>query len=134
MRRFVATAVKRASPLTLAEFRAAVDEYATDATLSQVVAGSSEKARMLLAEMPMGLAKAQALAAPELFQVKQALAEKTTPKLLAAIVEAFCDSVRVPNRPDDADIIEVADVFTNTHPHDSIKDFILGRVFKNAEH
>ena len=87
---------------------------------------------MLLAEMPVGLAKA--LAVPELFQVKQALAEKTTLKLLAAIVEAFCDSVRVPNRPDAADIIEVADVFTNTHSHDSIKDFILGHVFKNAEH
>ena len=97
----------------------------TDATLSQVAGGSSEKARMLLAEMSVGLTKAQALAAPKLFQVKQAVGEKTTLKLLAVIVKSFCDSIRVPNRPDAADIIEVADVLMNTYTHDSIKDFIL---------
>ena len=102
----------------------------TDATLSQVAGGSSEKARMLLAEMSVGLTKAQALAAPKLFQVKQTVGEKTTLKLLAVIVKAFCDSVRVPNRPDAADIIEVADVLMNTYTHDSIKDLLLA--FKDA--
>ena len=102
----------------------------TAATLSQVAGGSSEKARMLLAEMSVGLTKAQALAAPKLFQVKQAVGEKTTLKLLAVIVKSFCDSVRVPNRPDAADIIEVADVLMNTYTHDSIKDLILA--FKEA--
>jgi len=101
-----------------------------DATLSQVAGGSSEKARMLLAEMSVGLTKNQALAAPKLFQVKKAVGEKTTLKLLAVIVKAFCDSVRVPNRPDAADIIEVADVLMNTYTHDSIKDIILA--FKEA--
>ena len=102
----------------------------TDATLSQVAGGPSEKARMLLAEMSVGLTKAQALTAPKLFQVKKVVGEKTTLKLLATIVKAFCDSVRVPNRPDAADIIEVADVLMNTYTHDSIKDIILA--FKEA--
>lgn len=102
----------------------------TDATLSQVAGGGSEKARMLLAEMSVGLTKAQALAAPKLFQVKKHVGEKATLKLLAVIVKAFCDSVRVPNRPDAADIIEVADVLMNTYTHDSIKDIILA--FKEA--
>ena len=58
----------------------------TDATISKVAGGSSEKARMLLAEMSVGLTKAQALAAPKLFQVKKAVGEKATLKLLAVIV------------------------------------------------
>ncbi len=102
----------------------------TDATLSQAAGDSNGKARMLLAEMSVGLTKAQALTAPKLFQFKKAFGEKTTLKLLAVIVKAFCDSVRVPNRPDAADIIEVADVLMNTYTHDSIKDIILA--FKEA--
>lgn len=102
----------------------------TDTTLSQVAGNTSAQARMLLAEMSVGLTKAQALTAPKLFQVKKVVGEKTTLKLLATIVKAFCDSVRVPNRPDAADIIEVADVLMNTYTHDSIKDIILA--FKEA--
>jgi citrate lyase beta subunit len=85
---------------------------------------------MILAEMSVGLTKAQALDAPKIFRVKKNLGERNTLKLLAAIIKSFCDSVRVPNRPDAADIIDVADVLMNTYTHDSIKDIILA--FKEA--
>jgi hypothetical protein len=101
-----------------------------DATLSQVAGSNTEKTRMILAEMSVGLTKAQALEAPKIFKVKQKLGERNTLKLLAVIIKSFCDSVRVPNRPDAADIIEVADVLMNTYTHDSIKDIILA--FKEA--
>jgi hypothetical protein len=102
----------------------------TDATLSQVASSSDEKTRMILAEMSVGLTKAQALDAPKIFQVKKKLGERSTLKLLAVIIKSFCDSIRVPNRPDAADIIEVADVLMNTYTHDSVKDIILA--FKEA--
>ena len=49
----------------------------------------------------------------------------TTLKILAVVLKSFVDSVRVPNRPDAADIIEMADELMNTYSHDSIKDIIL---------
>src|SRR5690606_18370591 len=46
-------------------------------------------------------------------------------KLLVVILRAFVDSVRVQDKPDAADILEIADTLAQTYTHDSLKDIIL---------
>lgn len=85
----------------------------------------SPEARQVLAEVSVGLTVAQAAAAPKLFQLRRQLGEQTLVKLLVLILRAFVDSLRVPDKPDAADILELADTLTQTYTHDSLKDIIL---------
>lgn len=81
----------------------------------------------MLADMSVGLTKAQALAAPKIFQLRRTLpdGEKTVVKLLVVVLRAFVDSIRVPDKPDAADLIDLADTLAQTYTHDSIKDILL---------
>lgn len=80
---------------------------------------------MILAELSVGLTPAAAATAPKLFQIKRQLGEATVVKLLVVILKAFVDSLKVPTKPDAADIIELADTLAQTYTHDSIKDIVL---------
>ncbi|TYZ12764.1 hypothetical protein FY528_05365 [Hymenobacter lutimineralis] len=75
--------------------------------------------------MSVGLTITQAAAAPKLFQLKRDYGEEVVVKLLVVILRAFVDSVRVAEKPDAADILELADTLAQTYTHDSIKDIIL---------
>ncbi len=83
------------------------------------------EARALLAEVSVGLTLAQAAAAPKLFQLQRQLGERALVGLLVLILRAFVDSLRVPDKPDAADILELADTLAQTYTHDSLKDLIL---------
>ena len=41
------------------------------------------------------------------------------------VLRAFVDSLRVPDKPDAADLLELADTLAETYTHDSLKDIIL---------
>lgn len=79
----------------------------------------------MLADIGIGLTKAQALAAPKIFQLAHRLGEREVVKLLVVILRAFVDSLRVKEKPDAADLITLADDLARTYTHDSIKDIIL---------
>ena len=81
--------------------------------------------RELLAEMSFGLTKQVALAAPKIFQLNHRLGEQAVVKLLVAVLRAFVDSLRVKDKPDVADIMELAETLALTYTHDSIKDIML---------
>ncbi|SNR52863.1 hypothetical protein [Hymenobacter mucosus] len=97
----------------------------TAATLEQLVTVSDERPRLLLARMSVGLDYAQAAQARKIFQVQRSIGEGETLKLLAVIFKAFVDSVRVPHKPDAADLIELAETVMRKYSHDSLKDIIL---------
>ncbi|MET4104746.1 hypothetical protein [Hymenobacter sp. UYP22] len=109
-------------------------------TSSHLAATPNPAARLVLAELSVGLTPAQAAAAPKLFQLKWKLGEEVVVKLLVIILRAFVDSVRVADKPDAADILELADTLAHTYTHDSVKDIILalkqarttGTIFFNA--
>lgn len=82
-------------------------------------------ARALLAEVSVGLTPALAAQAPKLFQLRRQLGEAVLLKLLVVVLRAFVDSLRVPDKPDAADILEMADTLTHIYTHDSLKDIIL---------
>ena len=86
---------------------------------------SDERPRLLLARMSVGLDYAQAAQARKIFQVQRSIGEGETLKLLAVIFKAFVDSVRVPHKPDAADLIELAETVMRKYSHDSLKDIIL---------
>ena len=79
----------------------------------------------MLADVSIGLTPALAHAAPKLCQLNRTLGPKTVVKLLVVVLRAFVDSVRVPDKPDAADLIELADTVAQTYTHDSLKDIIL---------
>ena len=79
----------------------------------------------MLADIGIGLTKAQALAAPKIFQLSRRLGEREVVKLLVIVLRAFVDSLRVKDKPDAADLIALADDLARTYSHDSIKDIIL---------
>ena len=79
----------------------------------------------MLADISIGLTPAQALAAPKLFQLSHRLGEREVVKLLVVILRAFVDSLRVKEKPDAADLIELAGTLAQTYTHDSLKDIIL---------
>ena len=83
------------------------------------------EARALLAEVSVGLTLAQAAAAPKLFQLQRQLGDRALVGLLVLVLRAFVDSLRVPDKPDAADILELADTLAQTYTHDSLKDLIL---------
>lgn len=93
--------------------------------MRELASTPSPEARALLAEVSVGLTVAQATAAPKLFQLRRQLGEPTLVKLLVLILRSFVDSLRVPDKPDAADILELADTLAQTYTHDSLKDLIL---------
>ncbi|MDO7848680.1 hypothetical protein Q5H92_20105 [Hymenobacter sp. M29] len=93
--------------------------------MRELASTSSPEARALLAEVSVGLTVAQATAAPKLFQLRHRLGETVLIKLLVVMLRAFVDSLRVPDKPDTADILELADTLACTYTHDSLKDIIL---------
>ena len=93
--------------------------------MRELASTPSPEARALLAEVSVGLTVAQAAAAPKLFQLRCRLGETVLIKLLVVVLRAFMDSLRVPDKPDAADILELADTLAHTYTHDSLKDIIL---------
>ncbi|GAB2874066.1 hypothetical protein [Hymenobacter ruber] len=93
--------------------------------MRELASTPNPEARALLAEVSVGLTVAQAVAAPKLFQLRHRLGETVLTKLLVVVLRAFMDSLRVPEKPDPADILELADTLTHTYTHDSLKDIIL---------
>ena len=79
----------------------------------------------MLADIGIGLTRAQALAAPKIFQLNHRIGEREVVKLLVLILRAFVDSLRVKDKPDAGDLIALADDLSRTYTHDSIKDIIL---------
>ena len=79
----------------------------------------------MLADISIGLTKAQALAAPKIFQLTHRLGEREVVKLLVVVLRGFVDSLRVKEKPDAADLIELASNLVTTYSHDSLKDIIL---------
>ena len=93
--------------------------------MRELASTPNPEARALLAEVSVGLTVAQAVAAPKLFQLRHRLGETVLIKLLVVVLRAFMDSLRVPDKPDAADILELADTLAHTYTHDSLKDIIL---------
>ena len=93
--------------------------------MRELASTPNPEARALLAEVSVGLTVAQAAAAPKLFQLRHRLGETVLVKLLVVVLRAFMDSLRVPDKPDAADILELADTLAHTYTHDSLKDIIL---------
>lgn len=93
--------------------------------MRELASTPNPEARALLAEVSVGLTVAQAVAAPKLFQLRHRLGETVLIKLLVVVLRAFMDSLRVPDKPDAADILELADTLAHTYSHDSLKDIIL---------
>jgi hypothetical protein len=79
----------------------------------------------MLADISVGLTRDVALSAPKIFQLNRTLGQREVVKLLVMILRAFVDSLRVPEKPDAADLLELADTLAETYTHDSLKDFIL---------
>ncbi|ALW86887.1 hypothetical protein AUC43_18470 [Hymenobacter sedentarius] len=79
----------------------------------------------MLADIGLGLTRAQALAAPKIFQLNHRIGQREVVKLLVLILRAFVDSLRVKEKPDAADLITLADDLARTYTHDSVKDIIL---------
>ncbi|GAA3923263.1 hypothetical protein [Hymenobacter algoricola] len=94
-------------------------------TIRELAGTPNPEARALLAELSVGLTPAQAAQAPKLFQLRRQLGEAVLVKLVVIILRAFMDSLRVPDKPDAADILEMADTLAHTYTHDSLKDIIL---------
>ena len=95
------------------------------ATTSALARGSTPELREMLADMSVGLTKAQAVAAPKIFQLNRTIGPREVVKLLVVVLRAFVDSIRVPDKPDAADLIDLADTLAQTYTHDSIKDILL---------
>ncbi|MCR5888362.1 hypothetical protein LRS06_11420 [Hymenobacter sp. J193] len=94
-------------------------------TIRELAGTPNPEARALLAELSVGLTPLQAAQAPKLFQLRRQLGEAVLIKLLVIILRAFLDSLRVPDKPEAADILELADTLAYTYTHDSLKDIIL---------
>lgn len=93
--------------------------------MRELASTPNAEARALLVEVSVGLTVRQAAAAPKLFQLRRQLGEQVLIKLLVVILRAFIDSLRVPDKPDAADILELADTLAQTYSHDSVKDIML---------
>ena len=93
--------------------------------MRELASTPNPEARALLAEVSVGLTMAQAMAAPKLFQLRHRLGETVLIKLLVVVLRAFMDSLRVADKPDAADILELADTLAHMYTHDSLKDIIL---------
>ena len=94
-------------------------------TIRELASTPNPDARALLAELAVGLTITQAAQAHKLFQLRKQVGETVLIKVLVVILRAFVDSVRVQDKPDAADILEMADTLAQTYTHDSLKDIIL---------
>lgn len=98
---------------------------AAAATIRELAQATTPAIRELVADVSVGLTREAAIAAPKIFQLTRALGQREVVKLLVIILRAFVDSLRVPTKPDAADLMELADTLAETYTYDSIKDFIL---------
>ncbi|MFD1469904.1 hypothetical protein ACFQ48_16875 [Hymenobacter caeli] len=95
------------------------------ATTRELARATTPEIREMLADVSVGLTREVALTAPKIFQLNRSIGQREVVKLLVMILRAFVDSLRVPEKPDVADLLELADTLAETYTHDSIKDFIL---------
>lgn len=98
---------------------------AAAATTRELARATTPAIREMLADISVGLTREVALTAPKIFQLNHRLGPREVVKLLVMILRAFVDSLRVPEKPDAADLLELADTLAETYTHDSLKDFIL---------
>jgi hypothetical protein len=98
---------------------------AAAATTRELARATTPAIREMLADISVGLTRDVALSAPKIFQLNRTLGQREVVKLLVMILRAFVDSLRVPEKPDAADLLELADTLAETYTHDSLKDFIL---------
>ncbi|SHK70836.1 hypothetical protein [Hymenobacter psychrotolerans] len=100
--------------------------FTSSSTLGALVSQpTTEATAILVAQLSVGLTIEQAAAAPKLFQLSRQYGEDEIRKLLAVILRAFVDSVRVPDKPTVADILDLADTLLLTYSHDSLRDIVL---------
>ncbi|MBB4600928.1 hypothetical protein HNQ93_001711 [Hymenobacter luteus] len=100
--------------------------FTSNSTLGVLVSQpTSEATAILVAQLSAGLTLEQAAAAPKLFQLSRQYGEDEIRKLLAVILRAFVDSVRVPDKPTPADVLDLADTLLQTYSHDSLRDIVL---------
>jgi hypothetical protein len=86
---------------------------------------NSDELREMVTDLSLGLTRPLAAAAPKIFQLNHRLGPATVVKLLVVVLKTFADSVRVPDKPTPAELMEVAEVLASTYTHDSIKDIVL---------
>ncbi len=98
---------------------------AAAATTRELARATTPAIREMLADISVGLTREVASTAPKIFQLNRTLGPREVVKLLVIILRAFVDSLRVPEKPDAADLLELADTLAETYTHDSLKDFIL---------
>jgi hypothetical protein len=79
----------------------------------------------MLSDMSVGLARPAAAAAPKIFRLNVTLGPEVVVKLLVVILRSFVDSLKVADKPDAADLIDLADDLARVYTHDSLKDIIL---------
>lgn len=96
-------------------------QHATTAELAR----GHQDTRTMLADMSVGLARPAAAAAPKIFRLNVTLGAEVVVKLLVVVLRAFVDSLKVADKPDPADLIDLADDLARVYTHDSLKDIIL---------
>jgi hypothetical protein len=92
--------------------------------MRELALGHSD-ARMMLADMSVGLSRPVAAAAPKIFRLNHTLGPEVVVKLLVVILRAFVDSLKVADKPEPADLIDLADDLARVYTHDSLKDIVL---------
>lgn len=61
----------------------------------------------------------------KLFQTKKAIGEQLLDKMVCAILVAFTDSLKIKEKPDGAEIYEMAVIWIDKASHESLNDLIL---------
>jgi hypothetical protein len=79
----------------------------------------------MLSDMSVGLTRPAAATAPKIFRLNVTLGPEVVVKLLVVILRSFVDSLKVADKPDAADLIDLADDLARVYTHDSLKDIIL---------
>lgn len=79
----------------------------------------------MLADMSVGLSRPAAAQAPKIFRLNVTLGPEVVVKLLVVVLRAFVDSLKVADKPDAADLIDLADDLARVYTHDSFKDIVL---------
>lgn len=79
----------------------------------------------MVSDISSGLTRSKALESPKIFQVSRIHGRDVVVKLLVVVLRAFVDSVKVPEKMDAAEIIDLADELASIYTHDSIMDVVL---------
>lgn len=79
----------------------------------------------MLADMSVGLSRSAAAQAPKIFRLNVTLGPEVVVKLLVVVLRAFVDSLKVADKPDAADLVDLADDLARIYTHDSLKDIVL---------